>query len=119
MEFITDKGKINIINKTPHTVTLLDRNKDPIFTLSPANNPARVVEQIRGQETLAIYCKEIPIYKVKNNSITNIPSPKDNTFFLVSRIVAEYAQRPDLLVPDEYVKKGTKTLGCQSFKKVV
>jgi len=120
MEVITDKGKINIINKTPHEIKLLSNTDRIIFSLPGTINPPRVKERKNSTKSLLINGKdELKIYTAKNTDVENLPKPQENTYYVVSRLVAEYADRDDLIVPDDFVRDTNGSIiGCKSFKKI-
>ena len=122
MHVITDIGKLNIINLTSHKITVLDNRGNEIFELSGVQNPPRVEEIKYETKHLKINgMHDLKIYKAENVSVTRLPQQKENTYYIVSRLVAEYAKkRKDLLVPDEFVRdEDGNIIGCKSFKNIV
>jgi len=121
MELITDRGVITIKNLTPHPVELLDAHGNRVAKLGGASSPPRVQEVLKGTEEIVINGKiPVDVRLVSNTGVFGLPEPKSQTFYIVSRLVAEYAQRPDLLVPDDYVHDETgEVIGFRGFKKIV
>ena len=74
-----------IINLTPHTVTILSRNTMQPVAVFPSEGNAR--------------CKQT------TGEVENLPPFEEGKFYIVSRIVMSALQcRPDLLVPNELVR---------------
>lgn len=119
MRIITDKGVKELINLTPHKINYYDNNKIQ-FSLSSCTNPPRVEERLDSQETLEVNGSyKIRIHNARNISIGNIPPEKEGRYYIVSRIIAEYSDRDDLLVPHDLVRNEEgMVIGCNSFKKV-
>ena len=120
MTIITDKGIVNLVNLTPHQVNYIERGEVKL-SISGCNNPPRVEEQINGQEHLEVEGRyNIKIHNAKNVFVKNLPEEQENTYYIVSRIIAEYSDREDLLVPHEFIKNPEgEIIGCKSFKKVM
>ena len=121
MYIITDRGRKNFINLTPHTITLLDEHGNEIFDLGGVNPPPRVEEVKTGVEEVEVNGNNaFKIYTSKNIGVNGLPAPQEDTYYIVSRIVAEYAEdRDDLLVPDEFVRDSNgRIIGARAFKKI-
>lgn len=119
MQLITDKGQVEIINLTPHTVNLIRQNKK-VLTIPGEGNPPRVEEKIEAKEHLTVNGDyDIPIYTANNEYVAKLPKKEKGVYYIVSRIIAEYSDRDDLLVPHGLIRdtKGN-VVGCSSFKKV-
>ena len=121
MEIITNKGKLNLKNLTPHSIDVLNGRDEVVFTLSANNNPPRVQENIYGQEEYLINGgQRLNIYTAYNEDVDRLPTKKEGVYYIVSRIVAEqYVERDDLLVPHELVRdEDGNIIGARSFKKI-
>lgn len=119
MELITDKGKIEIKNLTPHSIDVLNGRDEVVFTLSGSNNPPRVQENIYGQEEFLINGgQSLNIFIAHNDSVDKLPQKQEGVYYIVGRIIAEqFKERDDLLVPHEFVRdEDGDILGCRSFK---
>jgi|AntRauTorcE11897_2_1112592.scaffolds.fasta_scaffold06293_5 hypothetical protein len=119
MRLITDKGQIEFINLTPHDINLI-RGNNTVLTLSRAINPPRVEERVESQEHLTVNGSyDIPIYQARNEYVAKLPEKREGYYYIVSRIIAEYSERDDLLVPHGLVRDSNgNIIGCSSFKKV-
>jgi len=121
MYVITDEGRKNFINLTPHTITLLDEHGNEIFDLGGVNPSPRVEEVKTGVKEVQVNGSSMfKIYTSKNVGVNGLPAPKEDTYYIVSRIVAEYAEdRDDLLVPDEFVRDSEgRIIGARAFKQI-
>lgn len=89
------KEKPKLINLTPHDVVIRENGKDIVIPRS--GKVARVKETVMHRETI----DGVQITDICYNETLNLPGPRDNTYYIVSIVVA-YANfdRQDLLFPD-------------------
>lgn len=102
---------MNIINMTPHVVSIVGYGV--ITTFPPEGNVARVeVTREDAGEISGIKC-----IKSVMGEVINLPEPEEGKFFIVSRIVFEaLPSRSDLLVPDQLVRDDEgRIIGCEGF----
>ena len=109
--------KKTIINCTPHDVNIIDGDGNIVMTFKPEAKPARrkCIDVSVDLEGL-----DIPITgqtKRFVQVIVDLPEPKENVFYIVSRITAKAAiDRCDLLTPHDVVKRNGKKIGCRSLE---
>lgn len=106
-----------IINTTPHDVIIYDDQNHVISTI-----PAAPYESLaRASETreLDFTTREgVPVYYKGTNKCSPLPTPKPNTYYIVS---SQYARncmddRNDLLIVDQQVRDTTgRVIGCRSL----
>lgn len=109
-----------IINLTPHPCTLVLGNQNIVL---PAPKVVARVEQKSqyigslplGNQLGAQY--HVPIYSNEYGEVQGLPPQKSDTYYVVSRMVAEAAwDRRDLLVPNDTVRDPNgRIIGCRSF----
>lgn len=89
------KGKPKLINLTPHDVVIRENGRDMVIPRS--GKVARVKETVVHRETI----DGVQITDICYNETLNLPEQRDNTYYIVSIVVA-YANfdRRDLLFPD-------------------
>jgi len=107
---------MNIINLTPHYVTLCDENGTVIQSIPSTGKIARA-EEIRTQiDTI----NGIPVYKITYGSTIDLPAPQDNTIYIVSSLTAQAANdRTDLYIPADNVRDTHgKIIGCRGLAKI-
>lgn len=104
-----------VINLTPHPVSLADTEGNVIATFPPSGQTARVatstevVAQLMGR----------PISRTTFGEVTGVPAPKEGVVFLVSTIVAQAARRPDVVSPDTgptAVRKDGQVVAVRGFQ---
>jgi hypothetical protein len=104
-----------VINLTPHTVSLADADGNVIATFPPSGQVARVatstevVAQLMGR----------PISRTTFGEVTGIPAPAEGVVYLVSTIVAQAARRPDVVSPDTgptAVRKDGQVVAVRGFQ---
>lgn len=89
-----------LINLTPHTVTLLlpsGRRLD----VAPSGRVARLVYNTRTSLTLTIDGEAFPVWGTAGVlAVTNLPEPREGVLYIVSALVAHAClHRPDLVYP--------------------
>jgi hypothetical protein len=58
----------------------------------------------------------LPVVRTTTPSISGLPEPRDDTFLVVTGLVAAaLPERSDLLSPARIVREGTKSIGCRAF----
>lgn len=108
---------MQIINLTPHSITIVDENNTPILVLPKADVPARVSCSIVATgETI----NGIPVTANSYSDIENLPAPAEDTVYVVSSIVANRCKdRNDVFVPNESVRNDAGIIiGCRSLGRV-
>ena len=73
-------SKINIVNLTPHTISLY--NNDQVEVLK-SYGTARCVEERKNLD----FINEIPVVKLSYGEVYGLPEEKENTIYIVSYIV--------------------------------
>lgn len=107
--------QIRIVNLTPHTVTVLRENEEPI-EYPPSGTVARCATQRRVIGSL----NGIPINQTEYGEVSGLPDPAPGVYYIVSALVAQaLPQREDLLIPDETVRdEAGRIIGCRAFARV-
>lgn len=88
----------NIVNLTPHSVTLCGPDGSPVQTFAPTGAPARV-----RQVTACVdgHASGLPVVTAQYGAVDGLPAPVAGTFYIVAAMVAAACpMRADLLVPD-------------------
>lgn len=104
----------NIINLTPHTVNILIGDKQ--INIEPSGTVARCYVE---RDTIG-EINGIPLTQNRFGQVTGLPDPKEDTFYIVSSLVANACkERDDLVIPDETVRDGQgRIIGCRSLARV-
>lgn len=88
---------MNIVNLTPHQVTVRTESGDRVF--EPSGQVARVaVTSVQTDEI-----DGIPVVSQTYGQIEGLPEPQEGTIFIVSMVVRQAAQekgRTDVVSPD-------------------
>lgn len=124
-----------IINLTPHEVVIYssmdcvlrdgklflrgeeeETGLQPLRVYPAAEVPARVVLDYENDGVADGIC----IFRLKAKDILSLPEPKKDTWYIVSKIVAQACpDRSDLLIPDGMVRdKNGAVVGCIDFSRV-
>lgn len=113
-----DRRKYNfvaVVNCTPHSVTLLDRDNNcrMRFDSSCIARCQEIVEQLHPMDMH----DHLPLVAKRFGAVDGLPPSVDNRMYIVSQIVADACpDRCDLLVPSDVVRDGKgQILGCRSF----
>lgn len=106
---------MQIINLTPHTVTVNGT------AIPPDGRVPRVGEVVKpaGEITLPGGAT-VPVVTVRPGAVEGLPAPQPDTMLIVSRMVAEAApERRDLVVPHGLVRDGQgRVVGCAQLAQV-
>lgn len=101
------------INLTPHTINMVNAAGEVTLAIQPEQAPARC----KVEREVAFNVEGFDVNRSVFGEVVGLPTSKDGTWYIVSRIVAEAARdRSDLLVPDETVRdEEGRIIGCKSF----
>lgn len=109
-EMEEDVQGATLVNLTPHTVTI--NGVDYLSEgLARCSSSSEVVDHING----------IEVRRVVMGNITGLPEPTENTFYIVSRVVAEAAkgEREDLVITDGAIRnESNQIIGCTGLARV-
>jgi hypothetical protein len=103
-----------LVNLTPHQLRVVDHNGATVLDLPPPDIPARI-----GQTTVAeqhLGPTRVPLRTIRYGPPTSLPEQTDNTILIVSRVVAQELDRPDLVFPDEEIRDNNgRITGCRAL----
>ena len=104
-------SSIEILNYTPHEVNVKVGEKEYKF---PSVGNCRVSQT---QEKQIHELNGIPVYKIEYGEVENLPSEKENTWYIVSQMIKDRKpERKDLLTPAKLIRDGSgKIIGCGGF----
>ena len=94
------ENKVKLVNLTPNTINIFDDGLGMIHEIPPSKKyRAKVYVQRERVDTLN---GDIPIHRaiMPPESVTGIPEPEPGVIYIASALVAQAAQRPDVLSPD-------------------
>lgn len=111
-----DLNGVEVVNLTPHAVNLCDEDGN-IFATYPASGTVARCEKSQVQVGTL---NGTPIFSVKMGEVYDLPEPRDNTVFIVSRITADAVpERTDVFCTNGLVRDDDgQPVGCTSFSKV-
>ena len=111
--FVVDSG-IVLINMTPHALNIVQSDGS---TLTVA--PSGYVPRCSSTEVVDQSIGLIEITKQTLGEVEGLPDPIPGAFYVVSRLVAAAANRPDLLVPGQGIRddKG-RIIGCKGLSRL-
>ena len=105
------------VNMTPHTINVFDRNGDHVVDIPVSGKVARCSQSERHVTEI----DGVEITRQFFGEVEGLPEPKEGTWFVVSRMVAEAAglSRADLLVPGPLVRnKDGQPIGCRGLSRI-
>ena len=108
--------EIKMVNLTPHAITFVNAEGNVARTVTPSGSLARVscktvtVGEIAG----------IPVTETVYGEVEGLPSPQENTIYIVSALVAQRCTgRTDVFVPSEQIRDDQgRVIGCRSLGRV-
>lgn len=98
----TFKGK-DLVNLTPHNITILGEYSKPLFNIEPGN-PLRLKEEVIYDDGLLLRKKYV--------MTEDIPKVK-NRIYIVSLVVAKYIKRKDFATPSMVRDSRGHKIGCK------
>lgn len=101
----------NIINLTPHTITIIRDGGENIVI--PASGLARA-----SQERVQVAdINGIPVNRVIFGDVVGLPDPQPDTIFVVSSLTAQAVpDRQDVFITDEAVRdEAGRVIGCRAL----
>lgn len=106
---------MQFINLTAHSVYLLN-GQEPI-EFQPSGTIIRLKEKVLlTEEENHVKIKTV-VYESDNSD--SWPTPRLDTLFIVSYMVAKASDRPDFIFPFDLVRKpGGVIVGCRSFARI-
>lgn len=92
------KKDIQLINLTPHTVTIVDEESRKILEVPPSGQVARVEVMREPVGTL----NGVPLVHNRYGDVQGLPEPREGTVYIVSLVVLQALQgkRNDVVAPD-------------------
>ena len=110
----TTMTAITIINCTPHVITLVNEDGSILRQFSPSGILPRVSVNKEPMGLLDDGIIPVPLYAQAYGTVVDLPEQKENTFLIVSGLVASAAKRGDLLVPGDQVRdEEGRVIGCK------
>lgn len=92
----------NIVNLTPHAITLMVGEKS--VTIQPSGTVARASTMRAQVGEVKVDGLEIPVNLTRFGEVTGIPEVQSDTVYIVSAIVAQATTRADVVMVDDAVR---------------
>ncbi|WP_338569607.1 hypothetical protein V7R84_12650 [Arachnia propionica] len=105
-----------LVNLTPHDVTYYPEAGEPFTWAAPEGSDQWVRRQEQSEElpSLRVQGREIPVTRIRQGDIAPKPDPVSGVGYIVPRISAEMARRPDFFFPHGEVRgQGGSIIGCR------
>lgn len=109
---------MNLINKTPHNLNIV--GQFGITVIEPSLPPTRCKQTNIPISTLSFETNVFVVTTSSFGAIEDLPEPEDDTYFVVSRIVAEASGRKDLLIPGPAIRNDVtgQIIGCDGLSRL-
>ena len=111
---------MQLVNLTPHKITILGADEAPICEIPPSGTVARAASVIVDDGTV----DGVPIVRTSYGLVEGLPEPVADTMYIVSSLTAQAALRSgrctteDLLIPGRMVRdEAGVILGCQALSR--
>jgi hypothetical protein len=120
----------NIINLTPHEVTLyadkdcmeVTKNGYTSLVLKEGAKPLAIypsqgVARVTSFKNFMYTINSVPVYTTSFGDVEGLPEPRSNTYYLVSSITAQAVKgRRDILIGEGAVRDAEgRIVGCTAF----
>ena len=105
-----------LINLTPHSVCLvIDDSR--VIEIPSSGIFARCLVMRQTIGAITIDGATVPLVRAEFGPVEGLPDPRPDTYYIVSRVVAEAARhRTDLLIPDDTIRDATgHIVGCRAL----
>ncbi len=90
-----------IINLTPHDLNIFDESGQQILATIPASGQvARVQTKQTVIDHITVDGISISVVKTEFGYVEGLPEPQEDIVYIVSSLVAQAVNRPDVLAPD-------------------
>ena len=111
---------MELINLTPHEITIVDEDNIPVLTIPASGQLARVSVSTEMVGTINVNGNQIRVTESEFGEVTGLPDPMPGVAYVVSLAVINALHkkgitRTDLYIPNESVRneKGF-VVGCKS-----
>lgn len=109
---------MNLVNLTPHPVTIIRETTDPVTLPIGGSAPRLSVKRVR-LTPIPQNGGPIPLCRSEMGSVVGLPDPVPGTILIVSALVAEHpsvAHRTDLAYPGEAVRdESGRIVACRGL----
>ena len=118
------KDIINIVNLTPHPVSVFSAISSKIITFPKSDLPIPRLQESRGNKVVVrafVGDGEIDAFEISNTikgEVIDLPERVLGTFYIVSGLVLDAVpDRKDLISPDSLVRDDNGVIiGCKGFR---
>lgn len=101
-----------IINCTPHSISFVDALGNVIEEVAPSG----IIPRCSTSREVVGFVNGIPVNKTVFGEVVDLPEKEEDTILIVSRLVAEAANREDLYIPDDTVRdESGRIIGCRAL----
>ena len=99
------------VNLTPHAIHIQPDGL-PAFTVLPSGTVARCAES----KNVVGNFEGVELVTNKFGDVYDLPVPVDNTIYIVSMVVRQAIERPDLASPGDLIRDAEgKIVGCRNL----
>ena len=107
-------GSVVLVNMTPHPLNIVQRNRE-VLTVEPSGFIPRCASTEKLDQSIGL----IDVTRQTLGEVEGLPESLPATFYIVSRLVASAANRPDLLVPGPLVRDDQgRVIGCKGLSRL-
>lgn len=103
-------SEITIVNLTPHAINICNEDGEPIVTVEPSGEIARIDVSRR---IMGMINGIIPVFSSQMGMPYRLPSRIENTIYIVSGMFKAQVDRSDLYQPGELLRNEKRQpIGC-------
>jgi len=121
MEEIEAESTFELVNLTPHDINIKLENQDAFMSIAPSGIVTRCDTDYKNVDSIIVNGETFDIRERFFKQPYDLPEPKEGTYFIVSRIVAEACAnvRDDLLIVDGTIREKVDgrmvVVGCEGL----
>ncbi len=111
------RAMIDVINLTPHDVTVMPPSNAEVVNFPASGHFARVRESIGEEVWLDAGIGRVPLQKLTyGEQVDDLPDPSPGVLYLVSRLTALSVRRDDLIFPQGELRDDNgQIIGCRGL----
>lgn len=108
---------MKIVNLTPHSINFVTAEGEPLMTVAPSGQLARVTAKTVNTGEVTVGEVTLPVTGTTYGEVEGLPAPEEGTIYVVSSLVASRVpDRPDVFIPNESVRDSAgRIVGCKSL----
>ena len=104
---------MNIVNLTPHAISIYDEDGDKVVVINPSGTEARIETNRQKANEIKGWERNLPLFKTTAGKPIGLPAKSTGTIYIVSGMFRSHVRRDDLYQPGELIRDDkVNPIGC-------